>query len=176
MTSVLPKKTTNTNALPDDASRSLAGRLVALDPGEKRVGVAISDEIQLTVRPLKTLQRTSWKKFLSDIKELLAEFDAKALVIGLPLSLDGVERSSAIEVRRLANKLSLSLDVRIFLQDERLTSREAEESLRESGYKESEIEKLIDSWSAAIVLRDFINDVPNRVEVSTLGPDRASTT
>lgn len=129
----------------------------------------------MTVRPLKALRHTNWKKLLSDVKELLNEFDAKALVIGLPLSLDGIERSSAIEVRRLARKLALSLDVPIFLQDERLTSREAEESLRASGYKKDDIVKLLDSESAAIILRDFIADAPNRLEVTSQGTDDAST-
>lgn len=159
-----------------ESPKSLNGRLLALDPGNKRIGVAISDEMQITTRPLSVLLRTNWKKLLSDLKELLNEYDAKALVIGLPLSLDGIERSAATEVRRLARKLALSLDIPVFLQDERLTSREAEESLRTAGHEKEDIIKLLDSESAAIILRDFIADVPNRIRVTTQGTDITSAT
>lgn len=160
-----PKKQIKSTEPHRETENSLAGRLLALDPGEKRVGVAISDEMHLTVRPLRLLRHTNWKKLLLEVKELLSEFDAKALVIGLPLSLDGIERSSAIEARKLARKFALSLDIPIFLQDERLTSHEAEESLRATGHTTDSVRQLVDSESAAIILRDFIENPANRIEV-----------
>ena len=168
LTIVLQKNKRATDIESDKLKARLAGRLLALDPGDKRIGVAISDELHITVRPLKALKKTNWKKLLSEFKELLIEFDAKALIIGLPVSLDGIERSAAIGVREFARKLSLSLDVPIFLQDERLTSYAAEESLRESGLKNADIAS-IDSESAAIILRDFISDSHNRIEISNGG-------
>jgi putative Holliday junction resolvase len=162
---VSSKKQINTSEPHREAQNDLAGRLLALDPGEKRVGVGISDEMHLTVRPLRALRYTNWKKLLLEVKELLREFDAKALVIGLPLSLDGIERSSAKGVAELKRKFALSLDVPIFLQDERLTSHEAEESLRAAGHGTDSVRQLLDSESAAIILRDFIEDLANRLEV-----------
>lgn len=158
----MPTGQTNENPSQGEAATKLAGRLLALDLGEKRVGVAVSDELHLTVRPLQALERTNWKKLLREVTELLREFDAQALVIGLPLSLDGTFGTAAQEALRLANNFRLSLDVPVYLQDERLTSREAEESLRAAGHGTQKLRQLIDSESAAIILRDFIAGAPNR--------------
>src|SRR4051812_17637077 len=105
----LPKDSTNEN--PDRfgvRARGPTGRLLALDLGEKRVGVAVSDERQLTVRPLPYLRRTNWKQLLAAVADLLQRFDAQALVIGLPLNLNGNEGEAAGNVRRLARNFSLS--------------------------------------------------------------------
>jgi putative Holliday junction resolvase len=133
-----------------------AGRLLALDLGHKRVGVAVSDELQITVRPLAPLRRTSWKRLLRAVAEAVESFDARALVIGLPLRLDGTAGDAATEAARLARNFRLSLGVPVFLQDERLTSVEAEQELRAAGLDASNRRELLDSESAAIILRDFI--------------------
>jgi putative Holliday junction resolvase len=132
------------------------GRLLALDLGTKRVGVAVSDELRLTIQPLPPLQRTNWKKLLRQISDLRHSFDAQGVVIGLPLKLDGTEGDAAREARRIARNLSLSLAVPVHLQDERLTSQAAEESLREAGVKGSELRNRLDGEAAALILRDFI--------------------
>lgn len=129
---------------------------MALDLGEKRVGVAISDELWITVRPLPFLRRTNWKQLLGAVADLLQHFDAKALVIGLPLNLNGTEGNAATEARKLSHNFELSLKVPVYLQDERLTSREAEESLRAAGRTRNDLRQQVDSESATIILRDFI--------------------
>lgn len=134
----------------------LRGRLLALDLGTKRVGVAVCDELQLTTQTLPALVRTNWKKLLRQISDLRQSFDAQGVVIGLPLNLDGTEGEAAREARRIARNLSLSLSVPVHLQDERLTSRAAEESLREAGVNGSELKARLDSEAAALILRDFI--------------------
>ncbi|HJR07201.1 MAG TPA: Holliday junction resolvase RuvX [Pyrinomonadaceae bacterium] len=133
------------------------GRLLSLDMGTKRVGVAVSDELQLTVKPLPTLVRTNWKTLLRQISDLRHSFDAQGVVIGLPLNLDGTEGDAAQEARRIARNLSLSLDVPVHLQDERLTSHAAEESLRDAGVRGAELIARLDSEAAALILRDFIS-------------------
>lgn len=130
--------------------------MLALDLGTKRVGVAVCDELQLTTQALPALGRTNWKKLLRQISDLRHSFDAQAVVIGLPLNLDGTEGEAARAARRIARNLSLSLPVPVHLQDERLTSRAAEESLREAGLKGAELTARLDSEAAAIILRDFI--------------------
>jgi putative Holliday junction resolvase len=137
-------------------SEKPSGRLLALDLGEKRVGVAISDELRITVRPLPFLRRTSWKQLLVAVADLLQSFDAQTLVIGLPLNLDGTEGQAALEARRLARNFELSLKVPVHMQDERLTSREAEAALRDAGRSSEELRQFVDSEAAAIILRDFI--------------------
>jgi len=132
------------------------GRLIAIDLGAKRVGVAVSDELRMTVTPLERIERRNWKDLLRRAAALIEDYDARALVIGLPLSLDGEENSAAQEAKRIAENFRKSLNVPVFLQDERLTTAAAESELRARGVKAGEVEKRIDSESAAIILRDFI--------------------
>jgi putative holliday junction resolvase len=142
----------------DEQQRNIPGRLLALDLGERRVGVAVCDQTRLTVRPLPPLHRTSWKKLLHAVSRLIRDFDALALVIGLPLNLDGTEGPAALEARRRAHHFQLFLKIPVHLQDERLTSHEAEAQLRTAGFSEQEIREQIDSEAAAIILRDFISE------------------
>lgn len=137
-----------------------AGRLLALDIGKKRVGIAVSDEMALSVRPLPPIKRTSWKKLLEDVRRTIADFDARGLVIGLPVNMDGTEGDAALETRRIARKFVLSLDIPVYLQDERLTTKEAESELgrsRRFSRKFKELRELADSEAAAIILRDFLS-------------------
>jgi putative Holliday junction resolvase len=79
------------------------------------------------------------------------------VVIGLPLNLDGTEGDAALEARRIARNLSLSLALPVLLQDERFTSQAAEQSLREAGVNGIELRKRLDGEAAALILQDFIN-------------------
>lgn len=144
------------------AAREPSGRLLALDLGARRVGVAVSDELRLTVRPLPPLRRGNWKRLLREIIELRARFDARGVVVGLPLRLDGTEGDAAAGVRRLARNLQLSLGVPVFLQDERLTSQDAETNLRGAGLTPQEVKERVDSAAAAIILRDYLAQADGR--------------
>ncbi len=128
------------------------GRLLALDLGTKRVGVAACDELHLTVRPLDVIERRSWKNLLGRVTEQVEKLEAVGLVIGLPLNLDGSEGEAARDARVIAEKFSRSLKVPVYLQDERLTTEEAKSRLREAGTNDGQI----DSEAAAIILQDFI--------------------
>ncbi len=150
------KETTNQPELTDVFRAPTSGRLLALDLGTKRIGVAVSDELQFTVRHVCVLERKSWKKVLKQIVAFLDEFDAVGLVLGLPYNSDGSESEMSQEARRLARNFSLSLDIPVFLQDERLTSYTAKGYMREVGFSEKEIRKRVDSEAAAIILSDFI--------------------
>ncbi len=132
------------------------GRLLALDLGTSRVGVAVSDELRLTVRPLPPLHRSNWKKLLREIIELRTRFDAQGVVVGLPLRLDSTEGEAAAAARQLARNLELSLGIHVYLQDERLTSHAAEAILRAEKFAASELKARIDSAAAALILRDYL--------------------
>lgn len=153
----MSKKADNQETCSGLATCAPGRRLLALDLGRKRVGVAVSDELWLTVRPLEALLRTNWKKLLREVSEIAGSFDAQALVLGLPLRLDGTEGEEAQEARRLARNFELSLKLPVFLQDERLTSREAEAGLRDEGYAYEQWREQVDSRAAAIILEDFIS-------------------
>ncbi len=148
-----PRKIAASSPAPLDAP----GRLLALDLGAKRIGVAVSDELRITTRPLPMILRRSWKELLQQVAGLVQSFEAKGLVIGLPLRLDGVEGTAAEGVRGLAEKFRRSLSVPIYLQDERLTTFAANSDLKAAGLNESESKREVDSEAAAIILRDFID-------------------
>jgi putative Holliday junction resolvase len=145
----------------------LAAPILALDLGEKLVGVAISDERLVTARRLPPLKRSSWKKLLQDVQHLLERFDAQTIVVGLPLRLDGIEGEAAENVRRLAQNLAKSVAQPVYLQDERLTSRAAMENLKAEGVRPEEIPALIDGEAAAMILRDFLDSNQDRILVET---------
>lgn len=134
-----------------------AGRIMAIDPGTKRCGIAVCDELRLTTRPLAAIRRTSWKNLLLSIKQLISEYDARAVVIGLPLESDGSDGEMAVEARKLAVKFSLSLDIPVVLQDERVTSYAAKERLWSQGISLKKSRKLVDSEAAAMILSDLID-------------------
>ena len=138
------------------------GRILALDWGNKRIGVAVSDELQMTTRGVEVITQTNREKLFADVKNLCENFDAVALLIGLPLNFDGSESTGSTEARNVAAKFELNLPIPVFLQDERLTSREAEENLREQGYDWREIKKMVDKEAAAIILRDFLAQRQNQ--------------
>ena len=150
----------------DDQSK-IIGPVLALDLGEKLVGVAISDERLITTKRLDPLKRSNWKKLLQDLRRLLERFDAKTIVVGLPLRLDGTEGDAAKNVRRLALNLAKSIAQPVFLQDERLTSFEAMENLKAEGVTPEEIPALIDGEAAAMILRDFLDSNQDRNLVDT---------
>jgi putative Holliday junction resolvase len=158
---VQQKETTNPAELADVFDLPPEGRILAIDPGTKRCGVAICDELRMTARPLAVIKRTSWKKLLSNIKQIVAEFDANALVIGLPLESDGTESEMSAEARSMARKFSLSLQIPVFLQDERVTSYEAKSRLWEQGRTLGETRALVDSEAASIILSDFLDRMKN---------------
>ena len=146
-------------------SEHVSGPILALDLGEKLVGAAISDERLITTKRLLPLVRSNWKKLLQDVRYLLERFDAKTIVVGLPLSMDGSEGDAAKNVRRLALNLAKSVQQPVYLQDERLTSRTAMENLISEGVKPEQIPALIDGEAAAMILRDFLVTDQQRIRV-----------
>ena len=138
------------------ASRGSDGRLLALDLGTKRVGVAVSDELRITVNPLQAIERRSWKDLLRRVAAVIESYDARGLVIGLPLGLEGTEGSAAKNARAIAEKFQRSLTVPVYLQDERLTTFAATAQLEAAGRSAREIQQEVDSEAATLILRDFI--------------------
>jgi putative Holliday junction resolvase len=148
-----------------NAKTVIRAPIVAIDLGEKRVGVAVSDALSISITRLDALPRTNWKQLLRDVDNLIQRFDAQTVVIGLPLRLNGSCGDSALEVQRVAQKFARSLKVPVFLQDERLSSVEAEQNLRDDGHKRNQVSALVDSEAAALILRDFLVDDQERIVV-----------
>src|SRR5262249_48257580 len=103
-------------------------RVMALDYGERGVGVAVSDELQLIARPLTTIRREKqrYAQFIERISELVAENEVATLVVGLPLNMDGSRGAAVKRVESFISDLQKSVSIPIVTVDERLTSREAD--------------------------------------------------
>jgi putative Holliday junction resolvase len=140
--------------------------VLSLDLGSKRVGAAVSDPTLVAITRLNAIRRSNWKQLLRDVRDLVQRLDAKTLVIGLPLSLDGTEGSAAKACREVAIKFARSLTLPIYLQDERLTSVAAQERLAAAGLQAEVIAARIDSESAALILSDFIAAGQQRIRVT----------
>ncbi len=153
------KQTTKGGYISDITKISPRGRILALDPGTKKIGIAVSDETRLIARPLRRIERRSWKKLLTQVKALIADFDAAAVVIGLPYNFDGSESEMTVEACSMAAKFSLSLEIPVLLRDERVTSYEARGRLWKQGVSEQESRLLVDSEAAVIILEDFLAEI-----------------
>jgi putative holliday junction resolvase len=148
-----------------DVTDPICAPVLALDIGSKRVGVAISDALSISITPVDAIPRSNWKQLLRDVENLVRRFDAKTLVIGLPLNLNGSTGDAALSARQTGLKFARSLQVPVYLQDERLTSAEAESNLRAAGFGAEEIASRVDSEAAALILRDFLASDQQRIPV-----------
>ena len=129
-------------------------RSLGVDYGTKRVGLAISDALGLTARPLAVLPRSS---VVEEVVSLVKDQDVVTIVVGLPTGLSGDEGMSASEARKLADELGSATGVDVILRDERYTSRMAESSLLESGMKRRRRRESVDKVAAAIILQDYLD-------------------
>ena len=147
------------------AQREIFGPVLSLDLGSKCVGAAVSDPTLVAITRLKSIRRSNWKQLLRDVRDLIQRLDARTLVIGLPLRLDGTEGSAAQTCREIALNFARSLDLPVYLQDERLTSVTAQERLAAAGLQAKAITIQIDSESAVVILSDFIGGGQQRIHV-----------
>ncbi len=133
-------------------------RILAVDWGERRVGVAISDELGTLARPLPTLFVESWREAVDQISALVAENAVATVVVGDPMHMSGEESSSARKVRRLVDALSERLPaVRFVYWDERLSSRQAQEILRERKERTRGRKGRLDQIAAAVLLQSYLD-------------------
>ncbi len=134
-------------------------RILGLDYGSKTVGVAMTDALGMTVQPYKTIQRDRESKLrptLSEIAEIVEQYQIEKIVMGLPLNMDDTEGDRAAKTRDFAEKLKLRVAVPIEFTDERLTTMEAEEILDQSGIPRSEQKKVIDQVAAQLILEQYL--------------------
>ena len=130
-------------------------RSLGVDYGTKRVGLALSDPLGLTARPLAVVPRS---KIVEEVVSLVKEQEVGTIVVGLPTGLGGDEGMSASEARKLADELATATGVDVVLRDERYTSRMAESALLESGMKRRRRRESVDKVAAAILLQDSLDD------------------
>jgi putative Holliday junction resolvase len=143
-------------------SRHKKDKYLALDVGDKTVGVAISDELGTLARGLFTLERVGIRKDCGKIIDCIRENNCSVVVVGLPLNLDGTDSVQTEKVREfekmLSNKLrSVALqDVLVEFYDERWTSKIADRVMMDAGVSRAKRDEIIDQQAAVIILQDYL--------------------
>jgi putative Holliday junction resolvase len=138
-------------------AEGVPGRALGVDLGSRRVGLALSDPARMISSPHSTIPMNGEAAVVGALLELCARQAVTLAVIGLPLSADGSEGPGCARARRIAAALEAG-GVRTHLQDERWTSRDAEEILRETGKKRKTSRQKIDAIAASLILREFLQE------------------
>ena len=136
-------------------------RLIGLDLGSKRIGVSICDEKQLIATPFKTINRSTAKDLIDELKRIIEENNIKGIIIGNPLNMDGSSGSSAQSVKDTSNNIEKNINLPICLWDERLSTVGAFNLSSQLDVNVSKREKKIDENAAAFILQgaiDFLNN------------------
>ncbi|MFQ6058368.1 MAG: Holliday junction resolvase RuvX [Anaerolineae bacterium] len=132
-------------------------RILALDIGERRIGVAVSDPSQVLARSLQVLERTSLQEDMAAICQLVEELQVERVIVGYPRSMDGTVGQQARQVEGFAYKLEQVLDVPLLLWDERLSTVTAARLLTERGIRARDQREKIDAVAAAVILQDYLD-------------------
>jgi len=143
-------------------SLAYRGRILALDVGDKRVGVAISDETQTLARSLMVLQRSSKAQDFETLAQLVREYDLVAIVVGLPLLADGAEGQQAHKIRNYALALSEALTAQelttpLVFYDESYSTNTAAELMIAGGRSRRDRQQRIDAVAAAVILQNYLD-------------------
>ena len=132
-------------------------RLMGIDPGRKRVGIAISDENKIIATPYTTLIKNKYSEFLKEIIMIFNENQIKGIVVGNPINMDGSIGPKSQSSRSFIKNLSKDLDIPILLWDERLSTVSAERSLLEADISRKKRQQVIDKIAASIILQNFLD-------------------
>jgi putative holliday junction resolvase len=134
----------------------MEGRVLAIDPGSRRVGLALSDESRRLASPLRTLQALPAETLSERLAAVVREVGAVEVVVGLPRNLDGSSGEAAASARGLAEELKRSTRLPVSLQDERLSSVAAERHLVGQGVRREKRKALVDQLAATLILEAFL--------------------
>ena len=144
-----------------DTSLPKSARILAIDYGRGRIGLAISDELALTASPLPVMQRKNRRDDFRRLQKLLGEYQVGLVLVGKPVHLSGRQSEMAEEASRFAERLAKDLGVKVELLDERLTSWEAEQLSKDVRGSKNKQQHL-DSMAAAILLREYLDAARER--------------
>ncbi len=143
----------------EDFKKSIGNksRLLGIDPGKKRIGLAISDEDKLVSTPLKTILKKKFFDFIKEIKEIIEENNIKGIVVGNPLNMDGSKGSSSQSSNDFARNLSNNISVPVTMWDERLSSEGAFKLSANTGVNTSKKIEKLDQNAASFILQGALD-------------------
>lgn len=136
---------------------AIGTRILALDVGDKNIGIAVSDALLLTAQGRPTLRRTNWESDLAHLRKIVEESEVDRILVGKPLHMDGKESAQGEKIAKFANKLSKTLGIPVIFWDERLTSFAAEQHLEEMGLNWRDRKKHVDKIAAMFILQNYLD-------------------
>ncbi len=131
-------------------------RILALDYGKRRIGVAITDALGITAQPHDTWVGYDIRRVVEEIQQLIQEKQVVEILVGMPLNLKGEQGEIARCVQAFIQSLKASLDIKVTVWDERLTSKMAEQTMRQMGMKPSQNKARIDRLASVILLQNYL--------------------
>jgi len=135
-------------------------RILAIDHGTTRMGIALSDELRIIAQPLEYLPAEPLAAFLDRLRQIVREKEVSLVLVGMPRNMDGSYGPAAEKVREFVAALKEALTVPIRTWDERLTSAQANRIMTQSGVRREKRRENVDSMSAAILLQSFLDSSP----------------
>jgi putative holliday junction resolvase len=136
------------------------GRVMALDVGSKRIGVAVTDPLGITAQGLDTIQRKNKRTDFAALREVFTKYSVKEIVVGLPLRLSGAEGTQSEKMRLFADALHAHFGLTVHLWDERWTSTEANRLLRETDLSIKKRGQAVDRMAAILILQSWMEAHP----------------
>ena len=140
---------------------SSGSRLLGIDLGSKRIGIAISDYNQKIATPLQTLDKSKQGKLIDELESIIAEYDIRGIIIGNPINMDGTYGTSSQSAKDIAINISNTIDIPVSLWDERLSTVGAFNLSSELDLNVSKREKDIDKFAAAFILQGALDFIQN---------------
>jgi putative holliday junction resolvase len=134
-------------------------RILALDHGTKRIGVAVSDELKVIAQPLEFILAEPFADFLARLKEIIREKEAEMILVGMPRNMDGSYGPAALKVEAFVAALNGAITVPIKTLDERLTSAQANRLLIQGGVRRDKRKQKVDKMAAAILLQSYLDSL-----------------
>jgi putative Holliday junction resolvase len=134
-------------------------RILALDHGTKRIGIAVSDELKLIAQPVEFVPAEPFSEFLGRLKELLLEKQVELILVGMPRNMNGSYGPAALKVEEFVAALRLAVAVPIKTWDERLTSAQANRFLIEGNVRREKRKEKVDKMAAAILLQSYLDSL-----------------
>ncbi|MBN2423894.1 MAG: Holliday junction resolvase RuvX [Calditrichaceae bacterium] len=132
-------------------------KYLGIDLGEKRIGLAVSDELGMLAHPLQTLVFTNIDKLVSDLRKIIDDHNISGMVIGIPYTMKGLHSKKTAEILTQVDELKGKISVPVFTIDERLTTKMAQDALHAAGKKTGKSRSIIDQVAAVYILQSFLD-------------------
>ena len=132
-------------------------RVLGLDYGSRRIGVAVCDELGMSAQGVTTLMRKNRETDMAAIAELVGRYGIERIVVGYPIRLDGSEGIQCEKVNRFIRRLQIRFAIPVIRRDETLSTKEAEELLRETGVRREKRRGIVDRLAASIILQGYLD-------------------